>query len=288
MNGTVAIFSDTHLGRRRWGLPAADVLRPLWQGATHVVVNGDVAELHHPAYRARAAREVLRLQELCEADGVTLRLLSGNHDPYLSDVRHLHLAAGRVFVTHGDALHQAVAPWSPTAGILREAHEAALAAFSPETRGHLESVLRASQHAAAAEWQLLEEQASHSNLREMLLRPWTWAQVLWYWHQFPRLAESFAATHAPQASCFIFGHTHRRGIWRFGERVIVNTGSFNFPGRPYLVLVEDSGVGIVDVRWRRRARRYEPGQTVAEIPLPAAPSAAKTRPGSERPTTPAI
>ncbi|MCA9286043.1 MAG: hypothetical protein KDA22_12540 [Phycisphaerales bacterium] len=147
----VSIFSDTHLGRSRWGLPSADMLRPLWQGSTHVVVNGDVAELHHPRYRRSAEREVLRLQELCEADGVSLTLLSGNHDPYVSEIRHLSLANGRVFVTHGDAIHPAIAPWSPTAAVMREARRSALAALEPETHGHLESVLRATQHGAAAE-----------------------------------------------------------------------------------------------------------------------------------------
>ena len=37
----------------------ADALRPLWDGASRVVFNGDVAEVHHPEHWAAAARELL-------------------------------------------------------------------------------------------------------------------------------------------------------------------------------------------------------------------------------------
>jgi len=288
MPDRVAILSDTHLGRRRWCAPAAAALRPLWQGMTHLVVNGDCAEVHHPLHRERAANEVLRLHDLCRADGVALVLLSGNHDPDLSALRHLRLADDRVFVTHGDAIHRAVAPWSPNAGAMRAVREAALADETTTPRDRLEAVLDASRRAARTEWALLEAESARSSLRGMLLRPWSLVQVAWYWHVFPRLASRFADEHAGNAQVFIFGHTHRRGIWRDASRTIINTGCFGFPGRPFLTVVEGDRVIVHDVAWRRD--RYATGAEVVSVPLDAPspaqpPDAASTRPGNERPST---
>jgi len=299
MDERIAIVSDLHLGRQRWCAPSAAAIRPLWQGMTHLIVNGDCAEMHHPRHRERAAEEVLRLHDLCREDGVTLLLLSGNHDPHISGVRHLHLANGRVFVTHGDAIHRAVAPWSPAAGAMRAAREAALADVAAPTRNRLESILDATRHAALAELALLERESSHSSLRAMLMRPWTIAQVAWYWHVFPRLAGEFAHEHAPRAGVFLFGHTHHRGVWRVDGRTIVNTGSFGFPGKPYVAVVEGDAVRIHDAPWRED--RYERGALVESLPLPsvdcppsaaspaaatgtAQPPAASTRLGSVRPS----
>ena len=160
MPGRIVIISDLHLGRPRCAASSAAALRPLWDGASHLIVNGDAAEIHHPRHWPRAAREMLSLFDLCEADGVELTLLSGNHDPYITDLRHLHLADGLVFVTHGDVLHPAIAPWSPAAARMRQAHEAALAAMPPEARGELEARLSISQHASFTEWEELAIKSS--------------------------------------------------------------------------------------------------------------------------------
>lgn len=242
------IISDTHLGRPHAAVRHVAQLRPLWQGAAHLIVNGDAAEVHHPRHWSQAACEVLKLYDFCEQDGVELTLLSGNHDPFLSDIRHLHLADNTVFVTHGDVLHPAIAPWSPAAGRMRAAHDAALATLEPETRRHLESRLSVAQHASLAEWQSIRVEAEQSSMLRMLLRPWALAQVLHYWHIIPRLTAQFAAEHAPEARYIITGHTHRPGIWRVGPRTIINTGSFGFPGTPRVVVLDGEALTVWKLR----------------------------------------
>jgi len=231
----ILIISDLHLGREHGAAPSAEALRPIWRGAHRLVLNGDIAEVHHPEHWTVAARETIRLMDLCEEDGVEVTILSGNHDPFLSDIRHLHLAGGRVFVTHGDVLHPAVAPWSPAAGRIRNAQADAMASLEASERMDLESRLSASQHACYAEWaegRRLEREAKRSTFLGMFARPWALVQVLHYWRLFPKLAAAFAREHAPDARFTVIGHTHRGGRWRFGEHVVINTGSFGFPGRP--------------------------------------------------------
>lgn len=246
----IIVISDTHLGRPHCAALSARALRPLWAEATHFIVNGDVAEVHHPTHWTEAARQTLLLLDLCEADGVQLTLLSGNHDPFISDVRSLHLADDEIFITHGDVLHPAVAPWSPAAARIRAAHDAALAALPPEQHAQLESRLSVSALASHEEWRELEREALRSSVWRMLIRPWAIARVLWYWRQFPALAVAFADAFASEASYIILGHTHRPGIWRMRGRTVINTGSFGFPGSPRAVVIEPGRLEIRRIEWR--------------------------------------
>lgn len=237
------ILSDLHLGRPGFGIASAEGLRPLWRDVCRVIFNGDTAEVHHPRHRAVAARETIRLLDLCEQDGVEPVLLSGNHDPYVSDVRHLELANRQVFITHGDVFHPAIAPWSPRAGRMRAAHRAAMQAMRHDggvngrPRLGVEEQLRVAQHASHAEWDELATEALHSTVRAMLTRPWAVMQVLWYWNAFPNLAARFAVEHELPARFLITGHTHHPGAWETAGRTIINTGSFGFPGRPLAVRI---------------------------------------------------
>lgn len=244
------ILSDLHLGRG-WSAsgtrPAIESLAELWQDVDHLVLNGDVAEIHHPKLWATAARSLMHLIDRCDHDGVALTVLSGNHDPWLSSRRHLLLAGGRVLVTHGDVMHPAVAPWSPAAGRMRRAYHAAVDRLPREIRDRLEGRLDAARHASFAEWddeEAIREEAGRSTVGQMLMRPWSIAQVLLYWRAFPRLAADFAAAHTPEADIVVTGHTHRPGRWRIGDRVVLNTGSFVAPVRPRAVLLADDAISL--------------------------------------------
>lgn len=287
MSERIVVISDTHLGRPRCAATSAAALRPLWTDADHFIINGDVAEVHHPEHWTDAARASLQLFDLCDADDVQLTLLSGNHDPYISSHRYLHIESDRIFVTHGDALHPAVAPWSPKAGRIRDAHDEALATLDPDQRRDLESRLSVTKLVSHQEWNTLRRQAESSALWRMLISPWAITKVLWYWRTFPALGARFGEEHAPKAQFLLFGHTHRPGIWHIRGRTIINTGSFGFPGRPRAVVIENESLSVWPIVLRDGAYQYGT-RPVAEFALektPAAdhvepPSALNTRPGS--------
>lgn len=260
MADRVVILSDLHLGRTHFSAGSAAALRPLWQGATRLILNGDTAEVHHPRNWSIAARQVLQLFDLCEADGVELTLISGNHDPFISDQRALTLADGQVFVTHGDVLHPAVAPWSPRAARMREVFAQAMASLAGESRSELERHLEASQHASHAEWQALEQQAGKSSFRAMLLHPWSFIASLHYWQQYPGLAAAFAAQHAPEAKFIITGHTHCSSVTQIKGRTIINTGGFGMHRKPLAVVIERDAVRVHTI--------IRTGETFAMTKLP--------------------
>jgi predicted phosphodiesterase len=237
------ILSDLHLGRQPWRA-TADMVRPVWEGVQHVIINGDLAELFDPRFIKQAEQETLRIQELCEADGVTLTLLAGNHDPYLSEQRYLYLVDHKVLVTHGDTIDPAIAPWCPTAPLMRAAFDRTLASFPVESREHLESRLLATHHAALAKWEVIKDDMHAVGLRRMIRRPWSFFQVLDYWRRFPTDAARFLEQYAPTAKVLITGHTHRQGIWKRRGRTIINTGGYAFPARPRVVMIEDRRVSV--------------------------------------------
>jgi predicted phosphodiesterase len=266
MNNRIVIISDTHMGKRGALVGSPDMLRPLWAGASSLVINGDVAEIHDPRYQIKSAEQVLRLHELCEEDAVDLTLLSGNHDPYLSDTRHLKLMNGAVFVTHGDSLHPAIAPWCPSASQVRKAHDRAMSRLEPETRDSLRARLSVSQHAANEHWENYEKSLQHSAWRELLFRPWMAFQILAYWHGIPARADRFVKKYANDTRFFIFGHTHRQGIWQRGGLTLINTGSFGFPGKPHGVVIEHDQLCVYRIRKHRNVFRFD-DQPIAKYAL---------------------
>jgi predicted phosphodiesterase len=249
MDSRIVIFSDTHLGAPGRGAGSPDALRPLWQGATKVIVNGDTAELADPSWRVAAARAVMRIQELCEQDGVELELLSGNHDPMIDDRRFLRLCGNQVFVTHGDMLHPAISPWNSYAPQLQALHERALASLGPIEQLDLSARLAAVQHSSCMKW---DDVAAHnhkvSRLEKLIELPFKAMRVFWYWMTMPQRAARFATQHAPQSRFFVFGHYHRTGIWNIGGRTIINTGCFGGLMLPSAVVIEGLVLRIVPIR----------------------------------------
>jgi predicted phosphodiesterase len=222
------------------------------------------------------------LGRLCRRDGVAVTMLAGNHDPDISAARHLTL--GEILVTHGDVLHPAIAPWTPSAERIRAAHDRAVAALPDGHDLDLETMLRIFQQ-ASRESTDFEEDASSTSILHMLLRPGAVLRVLRYWHRFARMAAAFAERHAPSARFVVMGHTHRGGIWNVDGRVIINTGSFGFPGRPRAVICEGGELSV------RRIRRRGDTYAFADAPIATwtlqdaassaeTPDAPNTRPGS--------
>jgi UDP-2,3-diacylglucosamine pyrophosphatase LpxH len=255
MPGRFIILSDLHLGREPQ-LMRPEMLRPIWRRGDHLIINGDFAEVHDPRYMDAARRMALELEDLCEADGVTLTLLAGNHDPSLTDRRHLFLAGGEVFITHGDAVNPAIAPWCSTAPIVLSAYEEAMASLPVETHASLEARLIATRTAATVKWEKMRHQIGWIGSQALLLRPWAFVQIFAYWMTFPREATRFARQFAPDARFIIMGHTHRQGVWRVGGRTLINTGAYAFPARPRGVIIEGRSLEVV--RLSRTPRGFAP------------------------------
>ena len=231
---------------------SADDVAELVDAASTLVVNGDVAELHVDRWAADAHRELDRLRDRCSRSGTRLVVLAGNHDPELTPRRHLLLADGALLVTHGDAVHESLAPWSDAAPIIRARHRAVLKAM-PEARRHsIEGLFEAAREAAKAECEQLGDLGTPTTPLGALLKPWKISAIAGFWLSHARRMNRFAAAHAPTARTILVGHTHRAGIERAGRRTVVNTGCFGVPGPTLAVVLSDRGLEVRRVERRGR------------------------------------
>lgn len=259
----IVILSDTHMAKPGRGAGSAAALRPLWQGATRVIFNGDTAETRSQRFYDESTRRIEELRRLTAEDGVELTLIAGNHDPLISEIDWVELFDGRVVITHGDLLHPAVAPWSDENNELENEYRQAMREMkeTPDSADARDKS-RAAKRASARYWrkQGLDRYYNESRglWRKWLTRARKASLVLYYWVAMPRRARRFARGHFPDCRFFIFGHIHRPGVWRWptedgiGELVVLNTGAYRTPRWPRAVVIENGQIGLYKVRFSRK------------------------------------
>lgn len=243
----IVVLSDLHLGLR--GSPTAASLAPLLDGAAELVLNGDATEAATPAFAGAAAEALAALRAVAANAGTRLTTIAGNHDPDAGTLLERR-AGGAVALTHGHAFHPAIAPWSPHAAAVGA--EFARAHADLAAHAEPERTLLASQRAARLERRHDAAKQPMAELAWMAMRPWKCAEVIGFWRIFPELAvrflESFgAAGPDTQGTPHVVacGHSHRAGAWSIRGRLVLNTGSFTFPGSPHAVLIEGEEVVLV-------------------------------------------
>ncbi len=234
------VLSDLHLGRPG-GASRGAAFERIIGACERLIINGDAAELHHARFQHDAQRELDVLRDRCATRGVRLDFIAGNHDPFISEDRAMTLADGAIYITHGDAFHHSVAPWSPYAASMRATFEATLAATPPGTPEDC-ALFHAAREAAISEWRVMGSGAHVSTIGTMAVRPHRVLCVLAYWSQYSKLAAQWAARFSPRAGTVIVGHSHRASISRLNGRTVVNTGAYGFPGVPHAIVIEGSTI----------------------------------------------
>jgi len=267
----IRILSDIHYGERSSRVRSLDQLRPLFNGATSLLFNGDTLDTRpgpKPEVTARIRGEV---RAFFSTLGVPVMFLTGNHDPDLSPHHLADLAGGQVFVTHGDILFDTIVPWGQDVALICERMNIALA-FHPDWEDRpLEERLEVVRQVAAA---IPQRHQSEQHSLKYALRfamdtvwpPTRIAKVLRAWREVPRRAASLLQKDRPLARFALFGHTHHPGIWRLPSgATVINTGAFC---RPFSSFIVDLSPGHLVVR-RVTTRRgeYHPGGKVAEFAL---------------------
>lgn len=232
----VRIFSDLHLGHRVSRITSVAALRPLIAGAGTVIFNGDTWQELAKPFRERSGKLLDELKQLCAEEGAESVFLSGNHDPGWPGKGWVELNDGKILVTHGDAVLFDGSPWSREA-IHRQARIQQL------WREH-----HAAHDDAAERLQLAREIARNlvppvfpkgkklwQRIWEAVHPPQRAIQMLLAWFGMAGAAAGFAQHYFPRAEVFIFGHFHRPGIWRRGNKLILNSGAFLPPSPAYWI-----------------------------------------------------
>lgn len=264
----VTVISDLHLGHPASYLTDPEMLLPVIAGARTVIVNGDSCELLTLCRRDEARAKLARLQEICESRGIQLVLITGNHDPIVSSLHYLDLFGGAVFLTHGDALHPMVAPWSREGPIMWEERKR-ITRGKPEPETIDEFLLLTKRISLVASVYSPNIKRGIIARLEMLgrfaVKPWRIIRTLEYWgnvaHYSHRLQERFR----PQAKLMLIGHTHRAGVWQTKDFTLVNTGSYQPLSQPLVVQLDENRAVVRKVILERDA--YHIGEELHHFSL---------------------
>lgn len=264
------IFSDIHYGDHASQVDRLEQLHPLLKGVDQVVLNGDTVDTREgprPDYTAACREEV----QAFAANGPGVLLLSGNHDPDLTQQHHVALAGGQVVVTHGDIFFDNIVPWGLDRHMIRTRIAAALAQPPHFGRVNLEERFAIWRRVAASMRQRHQSERNPLKYAFLFALDTVWPplrvfRILRTWKVAPRVASQFAREHWPAARFIVVGHTHRAGVWSFPDGpVVINTGSFCPPGGGLTVDVE---AAVLRVRRLQRVEgEFRPGAVVAEFLL---------------------
>lgn len=232
MREPVRILSDLHLGHSVSRLRDVERLRPLIRGAGTVIFNGDTWQELSTAFRPQAEILLDGLRRMCEEEDVEAIFLSGNHDPGWPGKGWISLAAGKIIITHGDALLYGGSPWKRE--ILRNAKRVEeLWADFPTAETDAETRIHLARRIAQELRSVRHPQGRHLHQRawDAMVPPSRAWKMLAAWLTQADAGAAFCERYFPQAECLIIGHFHYGGLWlKRGIRVI-NTGSFMNPGR---------------------------------------------------------
>ncbi len=269
----IRIFSDLHFGDRASRVHRLAQLRPLLDGVTHVVLNGDTLDTRPgpaPTHTAECRAAIARFF----ADRVpATTFITGNHDANFSPQHYLDLGAGAVFAFHGDVLFENIVPWSRDSRLAGRRIAAELARLPVTQRHDLDHRLAVFRRVAHSIPQ--RHQSERDRLRYLLryLADSVWPPhrtllILRAWQVLPARAADFARRHRPRARFVLVGHTHRPGIWHPPDGAcVINTGSFSLPLGAYAVDLADGRLAVRQIE--QTGGEFRPGRVLAEFPLAA-------------------
>lgn len=269
----IRILSDVHYGDRASRVTRLEQLRPLCDGVSRLVLNGDTLDTRPgpaPAYTAECRAEV---SEFFPRQAPETTFLTGNHDADFSPHHHLDLAGGKVFAIHGDIFFDDIVPWSQDAPLISRRIAEELRHLPSELHHELDHRLAVLRRVAAT---IPQRHQSEQNLLRYALHfvvdtvwpPLRMVRVLQAWRRTPGRAAALAERHRPAARFILSGHTHRPGIWpMITGLTVINTGSFCPPLGGYVVDIVGDKVTVrrVDVR----GGEFHPGDRIATFPLAA-------------------
>jgi len=230
--GSTRVLSDLHLGHKLTRISDVRALRPLFDGFSTVIFNGDTWQQLAGVLRPEAARQLDELRAVCADAGARPVFLPGNHDPGWPGDGWVELGGGRIVATHGDALLPAGSPWKREIIANPERVEELWRAHPGAHRDAAERIRLA--RAIAEELSGLEPARGRAFWRrawDAIVPPRRAWRMLDAWARQATEGARFCERYFPNAVVLLIGHFHRAGCWRRGGRIVINTGSFVSPGR---------------------------------------------------------
>lgn len=273
MSVKIRIVSDLHVGHKASVVDNIQALAPLAEDVDWLIFNGDTLELKYGDFDSKqydAELEKRRFDDEAAKWGCKISLITGNHDPEISELHSLSLLNGDVFVTHGDGLFPEIAPWSSNIKSLQK-HAAMI---DPDATGKSEKDLH--------DYLELHKKVTilaHADDKEY--NPTMWGKVKIFvhqawppttpfrvmksWSEVPARARSLVARFGLAPKFIVIGHSHNPGVWKRGNQTVINLGSFfPWPGARCIDIDENT---LKVRKIRKRQNDVKVGRTIASFDL---------------------
>jgi len=264
----IRIFSDLHWGHKASRVKELDALESLVSGADTVIFNGDTVEQKFedsPAHLDHPLPPIGRLKDKIESLDSKAIFLTGNHDPEVSQAHYCAIDNGSVLITHGDAIFDAIAPWSANAGILKKLVEQGLEKYHADGSTPFYDYLQVFKEASIKEHAILKDYDPTVWGKIEVFARQAWPpnrplKILECWKNAPKKAIGLMTQFGMSPDFLIIGHTHKPDISVIGGTTVINTGAFlPWPGA---TAVDIDSTGITVRKVLHRKGEFSLGETV--------------------------
>lgn len=241
----VRIISDLHYGHEKCQAPPPHELIAQMKGIDVLIVAGDLAETRISAWQERGEALRNQFRQACREQGIELLEVAGNHDPDES-CQMLSLWEGKLVVIHGHQLFDEIAPWGWEYLDDKEGCRSFINQFPERASDITQRLELARQLSQRVRPQLHRKRKMGIKLIDHALHcfwpPQRPLNILRAWASASRRAENFARAFCPEAQILVFGHCHRLGSWKKGERQLYTTGAWFKHAQPASLDLQDGKV----------------------------------------------
>ncbi|HLX59702.1 MAG TPA: metallophosphoesterase [Planctomycetota bacterium] len=226
------VLSDLHLGSRASRAAARfDEINRVAASFDRVILNGDTLDRCYsdPRGDEMALRLIDEALRRCASRNGPPELLTGNHDPAISEIHWIYHEASATLIYHGDCIRDCTHPtkkddqqlmvklrerWAELGGRPKD-FVALHANYREIQRVHLPIINPYKKPKTALQYAL-----------SLIYPPRRPFDVIHYWMKAPERALSLAQGFGRPIKRVVVGHSHRPGRWKIGEVEVFNTGSF--------------------------------------------------------------
>jgi predicted phosphodiesterase len=265
----IRIISDIHFGDRASGVMHLNMLLPLFDGAEHVIFNGDTLDTRLGPNPQKTAEESAEVNAFIKRLDIPVTCITGNHDPDFSLIHHLDLALGQVLVMHGDLVFDSIVPWARDAALLKHQIKKTIEGLGGIVSFEQKLIIYRALCLALPQGHQAEVNPFKYGvkfLKDTAWPPWRLLGMVEAWRTMP-MKTAYVVQHArPKARFVITGHTHWPGVWKTQQGItVLNTGSFCRPLGCAVVELTETMLVLRNVRLKKGS--YYPAEQICELSL---------------------
>ncbi|MCK5113521.1 MAG: metallophosphoesterase family protein [Phycisphaerae bacterium] len=268
----VVLFSDLHLcskSHHHWQ-GELERLRGLWADAKTVIFNGDSISWKIARHHDQCEKIRDEITDYFRSHGLETVFIAGNSDQEVCSRDYQFIRDEKILVLHGHAIFKSVSPWNYHAAKIKQLRHEFLESIPQTSRNTLDVATQSARTATVEiQRQCMNNRCKTGLSSYIFLKRHNFrtlmriSKILKSWKTAPKLGADFMERYAPQAKFLIMGHTHRSGVWKIGERIIINTGSIKKPRTALYIRIENDVLKVF--RIRRDKKQLICGQLVEEF-----------------------